>query len=95
MAADWSRDGESLAISRTVEGRHRVEYPIGTILHETDGRPPIYVRVSAKGDQVAFADYDKDAGDYAVILAGPTPAEANPVARLARSGGPELVASRR
>lgn len=70
VAADWSRDGESLAISRTVDGRHRVEYPIGTILHETDGRPPIYVRVSAKGDQVAFADYDKDAGDYAVILAG-------------------------
>jgi hypothetical protein len=71
VAADWSRDGESLAISRTVEGRHRVEYPIGKILHETDGRPPIYVRVSAKGDQVAFADYDKDAGDYSVILAGP------------------------
>jgi Tol biopolymer transport system component/tRNA A-37 threonylcarbamoyl transferase component Bud32 len=71
VAADWSRDGESLAISRTVEGRHRVEYPTGKILHETDGRPPIYVRVSAKGDQVAFADYDKDAGDYAVILAGP------------------------
>jgi len=47
------------------------EYPIGKILHETDGRPPIYVRVSAKGDQIAFADYDKGAGDYSVILAGP------------------------
>ena len=71
VAADWSRDGESLAISRTVEGHHRVEYPVGKILHETDGRPPIYVRVSPKGDQVVFADYDKDVGDYSVILAGP------------------------
>ena len=30
--ADWSPDGTNLAVSRTVGGRNRIEYPIGTVL---------------------------------------------------------------
>lgn len=53
--ADWSPDGASLAIVRTVSGRNRLEFPIGNVLYESDGR--IYdVRVSPKGDRVAFLE---------------------------------------
>jgi Tol biopolymer transport system component len=66
--ADWSPDGTNLAVSHTVGGRHRIEYPIGTVLNETDGRPPMPVRVSPKGDQIAFFEYDTAVGDFAVTI---------------------------
>ena len=66
--ADWSPDGASLAISRTVGGRNRIEYPIGTVLNESDGRPPLSLRVSPKGDLLAFFDYDNAVGDFAVAV---------------------------
>jgi eukaryotic-like serine/threonine-protein kinase len=66
--ADWSPDGTNLAVSRTVERKNRIEYPIGTKLYESDGRPPLSVRVSPKGDAIAFFEYDNAIGDYAVTL---------------------------
>jgi serine/threonine protein kinase/Tol biopolymer transport system component len=66
--ADWSPDGTSLAVSRTVAGRNRIEYPIGTVLNESDGRPPLSLRVSPKGDLLAFFDYDDAVGDFAVAV---------------------------
>jgi len=66
--ADWSPDGSRLAVSRTVGQRNRIEYPIGTVLYESDGRPPLSVRVSPKGDQIAFFEYDTGVGDFAVTL---------------------------
>jgi tRNA A-37 threonylcarbamoyl transferase component Bud32/Tol biopolymer transport system component len=64
--ADWAPDGKSLAISRTIGGRNRIEYPIGTVLYESDGRPPMTLRVSPKGDLLAFFEYDNAVGDFAV-----------------------------
>src|SRR5580693_377029 len=64
--ADWSPDGTKLAVSRTVGGRNRIEYPIGTVLDEGTGRPPLSVRISPAGDLVAFFEYDNTVGDYAV-----------------------------
>ena len=32
--ADWSPDGQSLAVIRDVEGKRRLEYPIGKVLYE-------------------------------------------------------------
>jgi serine/threonine protein kinase/Tol biopolymer transport system component len=66
--ADWSPDGTSLAVSRTVGGRNRIEYPIGTVLNESDGRPPLGLRVSPKGDLLAFFDYDSALGDFGVTV---------------------------
>ncbi len=54
--ADWSPDGESLAIIREVNGLSRLEYPIGNVLFETAG----YVsdmRFSPRGDQIAFFEH--------------------------------------
>jgi serine/threonine protein kinase/Tol biopolymer transport system component len=65
--ADWSPDGKNLAVSHTVGGKNRIEYPIGTVLYENEGqRPPMRLRVSPKGDQLAFFEYDNAVGDFAV-----------------------------
>jgi Tol biopolymer transport system component/tRNA A-37 threonylcarbamoyl transferase component Bud32 len=69
--ADWSPDGTSLAVSHTVGGRNRIEWPIATVLAESAGRPPINLRISPKGDLLAFFEYDNAVGDYAVTVVDP------------------------
>jgi len=66
--ADWSPDGSRLAVSHTVGGRNRIEYPVGTVLDESSGRPPLSLRVSPKGDRIAFFEYDNAVGDFAVTV---------------------------
>jgi len=69
--ADWGPDGDSLAVVRTVGGKFRLEYPIGTVLYETEKRPPMMPRVSADGKLVGFFDFDVEVGDYALCIIGP------------------------
>jgi eukaryotic-like serine/threonine-protein kinase len=52
-AADWMADGSALAVVRRVGGRHRLEYPSGTILFETTGWLS-HPRVSPAGELIAF-----------------------------------------
>jgi len=66
--ADWSSDGSRLAVSHTVAGRNRIEYPIGTVLDEIEGRPPYTLRVSPNGDSLAFFRYDNAVGDFSVVM---------------------------
>lgn len=54
--ADWSPDGTSLVVVRYVDGRNRLEYPIGKVLYETSGHIS-YPRFSPKGDMIAFLDH--------------------------------------
>jgi eukaryotic-like serine/threonine-protein kinase len=68
--ADWGPDGESLAVVRALNGKYRLEYPIGTVLYETEKRPPMMPRVSANGKLVAFFDFDVEVGDYALCVIG-------------------------
>ena len=70
--ADWGPDEESLAVVRASGGKFRLEYPIGTVLYETEKRPPMMPRVSADGKLVAFFDYDVEVGDYALCVVGPS-----------------------
>ena len=68
--ADWSPDGNSLAVVRNVGGRDRLEFPIGKVLYETSGGWISYPRVSPKGDFVAFIDHANqgdDGGAVAVV----------------------------
>ncbi len=54
--ADWNPDGSGLAIIRAMNGKSRLEYPIGKVLYETAG----YVsdlRFSPRGNQIAFMDH--------------------------------------
>jgi Tol biopolymer transport system component len=54
--ADWGPDGESIAVVREVAGRFRLEYPMGTVLYETEGWIG-EVRVSPQGDRIAFVEH--------------------------------------
>jgi Tol biopolymer transport system component len=67
--ADWSPDGTKLAIVRWVNGRNRLEYPIGKVLYETNGYLS-WPRVSPKGDMVAFMEHQlkyDDRGWVAIV----------------------------
>jgi Tol biopolymer transport system component len=67
--ADWSPDGNNLAIVRDVNGRNRLEFPIGKVLYQTPGWIS-HPRVSRKGDLVAFLDHPlpgDDGGSLRVV----------------------------
>ncbi len=67
--ADWSPDGQSLAIVRDVGVKNRLEFPIGKVLYDTTGWVS-HPRVSPKGDLVAFIDHSvlrDDGGSVAVV----------------------------
>jgi len=58
--ADWSPDGNDLAIIRRVDGSDRLEYPIGTVLVQPsadEGTGLGFVRVSPDGERVAYIHY--------------------------------------
>jgi dipeptidyl aminopeptidase/acylaminoacyl peptidase len=60
--ADWAPDGETLAIVRRVEGKERLEYPIGKVLAEIGGYFSD-VRVSPDGTRIAFMRHPVDGDD--------------------------------
>src|ERR1700687_4468359 len=68
-AADWAPGGEALAVVHVGGGQSRVEYPIGKVLYETAGWIS-HLRVSPKGDRIAFIDHNllgDDGGTISVV----------------------------
>ena len=67
--ADWAPDGTTLAVAHAVDGKIRLEYPIGKALYETAGWIS-QIRFSPKGDRLAFIDHPlrgDDGGTVSVI----------------------------
>ena len=67
--ADWHPNGEQLAVAHVVDGVTRLEYPIGTVLYQTDGWIDS-IRFSPAGDRIAFAEHPlrgDDRGSVAVV----------------------------
>ena len=67
--ADWSPDGQSLAVVRNLGGKVRLEFPPGKVLYETAGWIS-HPRVSPDGDEVAFLDHPvqgDDGGSAAMV----------------------------
>ncbi len=66
--ADWGPDGEAMAIVHDLgNGRDRLEYPVGTVLHEANG----YLsdpRVSPDGARVAFFEHDWPGDDRGRVM---------------------------
>ena len=54
--ADWGPDNQ-IAVAHYVDGHFRIEYPIGHVLYESTTGWLTNVRVSPKGDWVAFAEH--------------------------------------
>jgi Tol biopolymer transport system component len=63
--ADWAADGDRLAVVRRVDGRDRLEFPIGTTLYESPGFI-IAPRLSRDGQRVALLE--RHSGDESVIV---------------------------
>jgi Tol biopolymer transport system component len=78
--ADWSTDGKSLAIVHDSAGANRLEFPVGTVLHQSAGWIA-NVRISPDGQHVAFLDHPARAGDQGSVIvtdrAGHTEARAD------------------
>jgi eukaryotic-like serine/threonine-protein kinase len=67
--ADWSPDGSDLAIIRDVNGKDRIEFPLGNVLAETGGYFS-WPRFSRKGDRIAFFEHPikfDDRGSIAIV----------------------------
>ena len=68
-AAEWSPDGQQMAIVREKGGMIRLEYPIGNVLFQTAGWIS-QIRLSPDGHRVAFADHptrNNDGGAITVV----------------------------
>jgi len=64
--ADWSPDGTNVAIVHEVEGRKRLEFPLGKMLYQADGwigNP----RVGHDGKVVAFIDHPQPSDDGGAV----------------------------
>ncbi|MGA8270982.1 MAG: protein kinase [Candidatus Sulfotelmatobacter sp.] len=64
LSADWTTDGSEMAVIRQVGGKFRVEFPRGKMIYESS-RPLAYLRISPRGNAVAFVEsqtVDGDAG---------------------------------
>ena len=67
--AEWTPDGSDLAVVRRFNALERLEFPVGTVLYETNGYIS-HIRFSHDGQRIAFADhplYSDDNGDVAVV----------------------------
>jgi eukaryotic-like serine/threonine-protein kinase len=58
IAADWSPDGQTMAVVSFIDSSYRLEYPLDKVLYQPKGwiTDP---RVSPKGDRIAFLDHDQ------------------------------------
>ena len=69
LSADWTTDGTEMAVIRQVAGKYRVEFPRGKVIYESD-HPLGYLRISPRGDAVAFGEFlgpDGDGGHVVVL----------------------------
>ena len=67
VSADWTLDGNEMAVIRHTKGEYRVEFPLGNVIY-TSERWLDFVRVSPRGDLIAFVSYTTAAGDTGRIV---------------------------
>ncbi len=56
QSVDFDPTGQHLLITRDVEGRGTIEYPLGNVLYETKGHVS-FARLSPDGTRIAFVDH--------------------------------------
>ena len=69
LQVDFAPRGNAMVVARDVEGKGRLEYPLGHVLYETSGHVS-FPRMSPAGDQIAFFDHpfpNDDRGCVAVL----------------------------
>lgn len=68
LAADWSTDGNELAVIRQEAGKCRVEFPRGKMIYESY-HPLAYLRIAPDGKSVAFVQLVTADGDAGSVIA--------------------------
>jgi eukaryotic-like serine/threonine-protein kinase len=66
VAADGARDSDEMAVVRDLGGKFQVEWPIGKVLYQTNHWLDS-VRISPRGDKIAFVDYPTTSGDLGSV----------------------------
>jgi eukaryotic-like serine/threonine-protein kinase len=64
--ADWSPADESMMVVRVAGSQERLEFPIGTVLYETEGEIG-FARVSPDANHVAFLEWPVKADDRGTV----------------------------
>jgi Tol biopolymer transport system component/predicted Ser/Thr protein kinase len=67
LLADWSPDGNAMAVVRQVDGKTRLEYPVGKVLVEQEW-PFFSIRVSPDGERVAYTAWHGNGSRIAMFL---------------------------
>jgi serine/threonine protein kinase/Tol biopolymer transport system component len=68
--ADWAPDGAELAVIRNLQNSARIEFPVGHVIYETGDSWMSALRVSPRGDWLAFAHQpvrDSEGGSLEII----------------------------
>jgi eukaryotic-like serine/threonine-protein kinase len=66
--ADWDREGKNLAIVHWAEGHCNLEFPVGTVIYGvTGGHWLSDVRVSPRGDSLAFLEHPLEGDDAGFV----------------------------
>jgi eukaryotic-like serine/threonine-protein kinase len=68
LSGDWSADQSEMAVIREVQGKYRVEFPRGTVVYESVS-PLGYIRISPRGNALAFAQFINVEGDGGWVIA--------------------------
>lgn len=67
--ADWSPDGSRLAVVRAEEGAWVIEYPLGKVIYKQPAGGWIgHMRVSPKGDAIAFLAHEAEGDDAGQVM---------------------------
>jgi serine/threonine protein kinase/Tol biopolymer transport system component len=69
LVADWSPDGQNIAVVSFTGDTYRLHYPIDKVLYESQGWITA-ARVSPKADRIAFLDHDQlgDTGGSVAVV---------------------------
>jgi len=65
-SAEWTPDGQQLAVERFLEGRYRIELPLGKLLYATERRLQ-FLRISPQGDRIAFFEVTNDGNSLQTV----------------------------
>ena len=67
VSADWLPDGSEMAAIREDNGKFQVEFPLGKVIYESQTWLNS-LRVSPRGDAVAFVQYSTDSADIGRVI---------------------------
>lgn len=69
LQVDFAPQGNAMVVARDLEGKGRIEFPLGHVLYETSGHVS-FPRMSPSGDRIAFLDHpfvNDDRGTVATL----------------------------